>query len=151
MPLTQKRKRFKPETCDVCGCPTKVVDSKAVYGVKHAGWDSYIQCTDIFCRAFAPTRSHTYYASKPMFSESVRKARIEAHKVFDMLWSDHPEWRDQAYRWLAGEMGLRRATCHIRMFNYHQCQQVVELVNENYVRLRREWHIAENKKKPVNS
>jgi hypothetical protein len=54
-------------------------------------------------------------------------ARIMAHRVFDKLWSNSFQ-RRMAYAWLAKEMGLHIKKCHIALFSYEQCHEVVRLI-----------------------
>ena len=56
----------------------------------------------------------------------LRIAKMEAHAVFDPLTLNH-ESRSAAYRWLARELGINRADCHICMFNVETCRRVVEI------------------------
>lgn len=44
-------------------------------------------------------------ARSPHPDPEVRKARVEGHEVFDMLWQDGGWSRGQAYRWLGEQMG----------------------------------------------
>lgn len=59
-----------------------------------------------------------------------RKARIEAHAVFDKLWT-HNRGRRDLYANLAKSMGLSKSKCHIGMFDVEQCQKVIEFCEEN--------------------
>jgi hypothetical protein len=55
------------------------------------------------------------------------KARIEAHRSFDVLWRFDLMTRREAYAWLAEKMGLAIGDCHIGMFDLSQCQQAINL------------------------
>ncbi len=59
--------------------------------------------------------------------EATRRARIEAHKALDTLWSDG-EQRLNVYAWLARKLGIPLEKCHIAMFDKERCRRVVELV-----------------------
>lgn len=50
----------------------------------------------------------------------VRKARIEGHEVFDMLWQDGGWSRGQAYRWLEEQMGYE---FHFGEAGAEQCER----------------------------
>jgi hypothetical protein len=56
----------------------------------------------------------------------LRSAKIAAHEAFDPLLLNH-ESRSAAYRWLAQQLGINRADCHIGMFDVNQCRRVVEI------------------------
>lgn len=65
-----------------------------------------------------------------------KKARIEAHSVFDLLWqknefSKKPVMkRREAYAWMQRAMGLSKDEAHIGNFDVEQCQKLIKLVNE---------------------
>lgn len=70
----------------------------------------------------------TLLAVGRMSSPSVRRARVEAHKVFDTLWQPDKRKRTLAYHWLQKKMGLTAQECHILKFDIRQCYRVIQLV-----------------------
>ena len=118
----------KPQYCDLCKQPTELATSLDIYGVQVGGWDVYIRCTNPHCRAFVETMPATELAAGRMSSPAVRRARVEAHKVFDPLWQPDKSKRTRAYQWLQKKMGLTEAECHIRKFDERQCYRVIQLV-----------------------
>lgn len=53
---------------------------------------------------------------------------MKAHSVFDPLWSAGIfKSRSLAYNWLANELRLTTAECHIGMFDVDTCHRVVEV------------------------
>jgi hypothetical protein len=63
-------------------------------------------------------------------NRQLRKAKMQAHAVFDPLWKDGPLSRAEAYRWLSKAMGLHPDETHIGMFDVGQCLKVEQLVKE---------------------
>ena len=59
------------------------------------------------------------------------RARMAAHKAFDPKWPDGKMSRSAAYAWLAKEMGLTKAQCHMFEMDEAQCQRVVALCVED--------------------
>lgn len=55
------------------------------------------------------------------------KARIAAHDAFDPLWKSGKFQRGIAYEWLASELGIPVAQCHMILFDVPQCQRVVAI------------------------
>lgn len=53
--------------------------------------------------------------------------RATAHAIFDKLWKSKRMTRTQAYRWMAKEMGMTRATAHISKFSLTQCEQLIRI------------------------
>jgi hypothetical protein len=50
---------------------------------------------------------------------------VDAHDAFDPLWRSGRMSRTDAYRWLAGELGLDPEACHVALFDEELCQQAV--------------------------
>lgn len=61
-----------------------------------------------------------------------RKARIDAHEVFDRLWKCRVMTRTEAYRWLREAMGLTANTGHISSLNTEQCKLLEEKMREEF-------------------
>jgi hypothetical protein len=59
-------------------------------------------------------------------SQKTRKARIDAHTAFDILWQDNYfESRSKAYKWLASVMFLKEI--HMAELEYEDCLRVKTL------------------------
>lgn len=67
-------------------------------------------------------------ATQKLYRLQLRKARSAAHAAFDPLWKRGAMNRPDAYKWLAGELGIDPAECHIGMMTEQQARQVVEVV-----------------------
>lgn len=48
-------------------------------------------------------------------------AKLEAHRLFDLLWNSGRMSRDEAYEYLSKIMELPKEFCHIGMFTKDQC------------------------------
>jgi len=59
-------------------------------------------------------------------NKATKRARIAAHKTFDMLWDgDNPLMgRKDAYRWMQNAMDLSKEDAHIGRFSEEQCEQL---------------------------
>lgn len=57
-----------------------------------------------------------------------RKARNQAHAAFDPLWRSGRMKRTAAYQWLAEQLGIEFADCHIARFDATTCAAVIEAV-----------------------
>jgi hypothetical protein len=57
----------------------------------------------------------------------LRGLKTQAHAAFDPLWKNHGITRDDAYAWLAEELGLAKDLTHIGMFDEDTCRRVIEL------------------------
>jgi hypothetical protein len=61
-------------------------------------------------------------------------ARDKAHRVFDRIWrrkvpkgGRYRRAREEAYRWLARELGLEPGRCHISQMDLATCRRVIQL------------------------
>lgn len=61
---------------------------------------------------------------------ATRKAKMAAHAAFDPLWRSGRMTRREAYRWLAGQLGISFERCHIGHFSAEECAAVVEAVEQ---------------------
>lgn len=69
-----------------------------------------------------------------------RKARIEAHKVFDKVVAEGriPD-RTSAYRWMQKKMRLSPRQAHIGQFTKNQCEKLIRLVQQEFPDLKTSW------------
>lgn len=120
----------KPQTCPYCGQPAALIENSAqLYRGKDYG-PIYV-CTP--CDARVGCHPGTLVALGPLANAELRQARNAAHKAFDVLWKI--KWsrtrdgasRSKAYAWLARELGIGQAQCHIAMFDLGQCARVVAI------------------------
>jgi len=59
-----------------------------------------------------------------------RKARINAHTIFDCLWKDGHMTRQEAYRRLAEYLGLKIEDTHIGLFDIKKCYKAIQFAVE---------------------
>jgi ssDNA-binding Zn-finger/Zn-ribbon topoisomerase 1 len=71
--------------------------------------------------------------------KATRRARIRAHKVFDLLWKDKRMTRPKAYAWMRKAMKLKEDEAHIGMFTVQQCEQLIDLVHRKFPGSRTIW------------
>ncbi len=66
-------------------------------------------------------------ARSPHPDPEVRKARVEGHEVFDMLWQDGGWSRGAAYRWLEEQLGYE---FHFASADVEQCERAKAICEE---------------------
>lgn len=117
--------------CPYCKKPSVFHQSSAVV---YAGRDygPVYACTP--CQAWVGCHRGTTAPLGRLANKELRVWKQKAHAAFDPLWQEKMARgfkkkfaRDLAYNWLAAEMGLKPADCHIGMFDVAQCQKVVEV------------------------
>lgn len=96
------------------------------------------------CGAYVGTHKGTDVPLGYPAGPKTRAARKAAHAEFDALWEakmktkrlTKGQARGMAYKWLAGELGLEPAACHIAHFDAAQAQRVADLCGPIAARLR---------------
>lgn len=78
------------------------------------------------CDAHVGCHGDTARPKGRLANAELRRARIDAHAAFDPLWESGDMHRGDAYRWLAGQLGIPRKKCHIGNFDVARCRRVVE-------------------------
>ena len=59
--------------------------------------------------------------------KATKRARMEAHEAFDRLWKGKQMGRSEAYRWLAGQLGIEPRECHIGHMTAALARRTVEV------------------------
>ena len=112
--------------CPYCGELAELIDSVEIYGRSYG--QAWI-CKP--CDAYVGCHKGT---SKPLGRLADRELRTwkkKAHSAFDPLWKTKQMTRGAAYRWLAKELNMSRADCHIGMMDVSQCKSVVGACTQN--------------------
>jgi len=68
---------------------------------------------------------------------ATKKARIEAHRLFDLIWKENlVRNRGAAYSWMQKAMSLSKAEAHIGEFSIEQCEKLLRAVYQDYPKVR---------------
>lgn len=131
---------MKPERiiCPYCNVPADFVDSSVIY--KRSYGMIYLCSNFPECDAYVGVHNGTAKPLGKMANRELREARKKAHAAFDPLWQEKliitqknnrhyskSRARNEMYAWLANELGIPKARCHIAMFDVETCKQVVEV------------------------
>lgn len=117
-----------PTDCRFCGNKVLLQTQKEFYGRDYGKKSKLYVC--MHCKARVGTHPGTDHPLGTLADEETRTARMEAHRSFDPLWKSKTMKRRAAYEWLAGELRIPTAECHISWFEPDRCQRVVEVVTE---------------------
>jgi hypothetical protein len=83
------------------------------------------------CNAYVGCHPGTEKPLGRLANSELRQAKQKAHIAFDALWKRTTPLgtfdRKGAYTWLARQLGIPRADCHIGQMDVEQCQRVVEV------------------------
>lgn len=106
--------------CPYCNGLTAYVDSKVIYGKSYGM--VYI-CRP--CGAWVGVHKGTNIALGRLANESLREAKKEAHKYFNLIFETGAMTRTESYDWLCGMLQIRRDETHIGMFDEELCRQTI--------------------------
>ena len=118
-----------PEQCNLCGSTVEFVCNAEIYGRAYGRWPYAWLCRA--CGAYVGTHPHTDRPLGLLADAATRTARKEAHAAFDPLWKEGALSRNQAYKWLAEQLGIAKERCHIGEFDVETCAQVVQLCEKS--------------------
>lgn len=128
--------------CPYCGAAAALVTGAKLY--PHRPDLADLQAWQCYpCAASVGCHKGTTTPKGPLANGPTRRARMAAHAAFDPLWE---RWREaypgyvrapsqvrgaargRAYAWLAAQLGIDRADCHIGHMDEAQCERVVEII-----------------------
>ena len=109
-----------PPICPYCGKQSVCIDSAEVYGRSY-GWMWICRPCDAYVGCHKPGKQPL----GRLANKELREAKKEAHAAFDPLFRYNGK-RKEGYRWLAQQLGMTKAECHIGMFDVAECRAVVE-------------------------
>lgn len=115
-------------TCPYCGKLAEYVDSAEIYhGVSYG---MIYLCRP--CKSYVGVHKGTDRPLGRLADAQLREWKKAAHAAFDPLWQfgEFRHRRNDAYRWLAEQMGLPVEETHIGMFDVEQCQRVIQIIRE---------------------
>lgn len=118
----------KIQKCSVCGGEVSFVSNSVIYGTEYGDNPNIYLCDDPNCGAYVGVHPGTDQPLGTMADEKTRKARRLAHAAFDQIWRSGKMKRREAYEWLAYQLGISFADCHIGMFSLRRCEIVIETV-----------------------
>lgn len=109
--------------CVECGKTATLTDGQSIYPHRPDLYEKrFYQCE---CGAYVGCHPNT---DKPLgypCGPDTRRWRSAAHEAFDPIWRTKLMTRAKAYAWLADQLGMDGADCHIGMMNEQQARSVV--------------------------
>jgi hypothetical protein len=114
--------------CPYCGAVAILQDSVVIYGRSFG--NVYVCSNYPGCDAYCGVHRDTNKPLGTLANRALRTARKAAHAAFDPVWKLGRMRRSDAYAWLASELGIDAAQCHVALFNEVECSRVVDLMKE---------------------
>src|ERR1700684_383239 len=107
--------------CRYCEQPAQLVDGTVIYPHRpDLAAKRFWACLP--CSAWVGCHPGTEKPLGRLANAQLRAAKMAAHGIFDPLWKGGPMRRREAYRWLAGELGMEPKRCHIGYMDLTECQ-----------------------------
>ncbi len=117
-----------PTACPHCAAGVELVNNSRIYGRSFGEWPWAYLCTTTACAAYVGLHPFTAIPLGTLATASMRKARSAAKDAFNPLWQDGRMSRGEAYAWLAAQLRIPAAECHIGMFDEARCRQVLDAI-----------------------
>ena len=117
---------MEPVVCQYCGKPAEKVAGNVMYPSRpDLAHRQFYRCLP--CDACVGCHPTTGLALGTLANRDLRRIRMAAHGAFDPLWmAGGVMTRTDAYKWLAGELGVSADDCHIGMFDENMCRRTIE-------------------------
>ena len=113
--------------CPYCQKISRLESTKKIYHGVDYGL-AYI-CQDYpKCDSYVGVHEGTRKSKGSMANGELRNLRKKVHRNFDPFWDKRGGSRNRSYTWLANSMRIPKEMCHIGMFNLHQCNEALEII-----------------------
>lgn len=122
-------------TCPYCSALAKLVDGRTVYPHRDdLAIKMFWRCGP--CDAWVGCHPGTTVPLGRLANAELRAAKQAAHAAFDPLWKAKArienipkgQARGAGYAWLAAQLGIDRAKCHIGEFDVETCKRVLDVI-----------------------
>lgn len=115
--------------CDYCQKESKLVSGKKIYPHRDDLKNKlFYYCEP--CQAYVGCHNNTSKPLGRLANAKLRKWKRMAHCHFDPIWKRRQMTRQEAYQWLAIQLGISYQKCHIGMFGVGLCRKVIEACKE---------------------
>lgn len=133
-------KKIRSINCPYCKSKAKLVSGDIIYPRRRDLKSlKFYFCEP--CHAYVGTHKRAsdrfYEPLGTLANEETRKARSEAHAVFDILWRNKHMKRSEAYQWLAEKLSIPVEKCHIGSSDVKTCALITELSKIKLASLKR--------------
>lgn len=124
--------------CDYCNNPAQLVDGGVIYPhltyFREKGKMIPVHTRFFWrclpCDAYVGTHkdSPNRQPLGRLANAELRRAKRDAHAIFDPLWKLKMMTRSEAYTWLARTLNIEPKDCHIGMFSVEQCRRTIDAI-----------------------
>lgn len=118
-----------PKICNICGGKVIYCSNARIYGKEYGSGFCYL-CNN--CGAYVGThKPRPREALGLLADERMRTGKKMCHAIFDQFWKGKPKShkkRNDLYRWLANEMGIKTEDCHFGYFDIFQLRKAYKIL-----------------------
>lgn len=113
-------------TCPYCGAKAILQDKSYVHGENTIGGGKLYVCMNYpSCDSYVSAHNSTNEPQGTLANKSLRRKRIETHKVVNELIFKNIMAKKELYIWLGCKLGLDNEKAHIAMLDYKQCDELI--------------------------
>ena len=77
------------------------------------------------CNSYVGVHKGTKRPKGTLANGDLRHKRIQAHKLFDLLWQRNIMSRRSAYKWMSEKFGISYENAHIGCCSDYMCDQII--------------------------
>ena len=111
-----------------CHCGATAVLRPASFIHTNPYYDEYIYVCSKYpeCDSYVGAHKRSRKPKGTLADKNLRNKRIEAHKIFNKLWTTGLMEKWQAYKWMQGKLGLHRYDAHIAKLSPYMCDLLIK-------------------------
>lgn len=119
---------YRPPRCERCKRAAEFVNNEVVHGIPVGKWPYIWRCPS--CGDYVGCHEFTQKPKGTLADRKTREARIAAHLAFDPIWQGGALSREDAYAWLASQLGKRPHEVHIGRMGLRLCTLTIRLAEQ---------------------
>ena len=127
---------YAGKICPYCKSSTRVTTQVEVYGMSYSGTPVIVCKNYPKCDSYVGTDKKTNNSLGRLSSKELRILKMQAHKVFDILWIAKHFTRNEIYQKLSEELGIPFEYCHIGNFNIQTTMKVIDFAKKEHQLIR---------------
>lgn len=122
-----------------CGARATLRPGTVVHGDKAKVEYLYVCSRYPLCDSYVGVHNNSLKPLGTLAGKELRGKRIEAHKVFNLLWESGMMKKWQAYKWMEAKFGISSQQAHIAKFSERMCDELITIcglaLQNNNIRL----------------
>ena len=108
-----------------CGAQAMKRPASVVHGDRAKGEYLYICSRYPACDSYVGSHKKSLKPMGTLANKELRAKRIEAHRVFNLMWESGIMEKWQAYKWMAAKFGMHSEQAHIAKFSEYMCNELI--------------------------